>query len=208
MAHFPVFVDLSSRKCMVFGGGKVALRKIQTLVRYDADLHVIAREVDPEIEKLLPGERIHLVELKEEEDFLIWLRQAFLVIAATNSREINHQISSWCKEHEIFVNVIDAQEECTFLFPSVVKRGDISIGINTAGQSPVISKWVRKEIEAAVPAYYEEIAAQLGQLRKRIKESIDSQERRQIIFREIAAMAFEKEAPLSEEEIQNILLAH
>ena len=205
MAHFPVFIDLSAKKCMIFGGGKVALRKIQTLLRFDADIEVISKEVLPEIIALLPEDHIHLEDLCEEEDMIPWLSQAGLVIAATSSREKNHFISKWCEEHQIPVNVIDAPKECTFLFPSIVKKGEITIGINTSGQSPILSKQVRKDIEEAIPDYYGDIAMQLGDIRDFVKKEIDTQQKRQEVLKKVAEAAFSKKRALSKEELEIII---
>lgn len=205
MGHFPIFIDLSAKKCMIFGGGKVALRKIQTLLRFDAEIEVIAREVLPEILALLPEDHIHLEDLCEEKDMVPWLYQAGIVIAATSSRQKNHFISMWCKEHQIPVNVIDAPKECTFLFPSIVKKGDITIGINTSGQSPILSKQVRKDIEEAIPDYYGDIAMQLGEIRDSVKKEIDTQPKRQEILKKVAQEAFSKKRSLSKDELERII---
>ena len=148
MARFPLFIDISSMTCLVFGGGKVALRKIETLLKYDARIQVVSAAVDPRFVGLLPADRIHLLDIKVPGEEMqktgysekmqgenspeYWLENADLVIASTNDRGVNHYIATLCKERGIPVNVIDAPEECSFLFPSIVKKGEISIGINTS----------------------------------------------------------------------------
>lgn len=232
MAHFPVFIDLSRKKVIIFGGGKVALRKIETLLKYDADLEVISRSVLPEIKELLAAGKIHEMELTEIDEHTqdvdssgftekmqeaddcneqqvdhrmdYWLAQADLVIAATGSRSVNHSITSWCHSHGVLVNVIDAPEECTFLFPSIVKRGDISIGINTGGNSPIVSKKIRKDIEESVPEYYADIASQLGEVREYVKDHFDQEVVRRKILKTVAANAFAREGTLDMEELQQI----
>ncbi|MBR5047715.1 MAG: NAD(P)-dependent oxidoreductase, partial [Eubacterium sp.] len=113
MARFPLFIDLTSLTCLVFGGGRVALRKIEVLRRYDARIEVVSAAVDPEIGRLLPPEQIHLSEISvpKEEDLLgpaasglkakdpspdYWLERADLVIAATSDRDVNHYIFTLC----------------------------------------------------------------------------------------------------------------
>ena len=203
MAYFPIFTDISKKKCIIVGGGKVACRKIRTLCQFDADILLISEQFCEEVTQLIRdnqfihGKRGHA----EEKD----LEDAVLVVAATSSRQANHQIYEWCTEKKIPVNVIDAPEECSFLFPSIVKRKELCIGINTAGQSPIISAKVRREIEAAVPEYYAEIAEQLGRLKLYLKEHVTSEEERRRILKTTAAKAFELERKLTEDELWSLL---
>lgn len=200
MAYFPIFTDISQKRCIIVGGGKVALRKIETLLKYDADIVVVAKNICEEIANILPKESLHIRQARKED-----LAGGMMVIAATSSREVNHQIYEWCRELNILVNVIDAPEECTFLFPSVVKRGDISIGINTAGKSPIISKQIRKNIEEAVPDYFEQIADQLGEVRRYVKEHIPEEKDRRRILKNTAARAFSLGRILTKEELSQEL---
>lgn len=199
MAYFPIFTDISEKKCIIVGGGKVALRKVEALLRYDANVIVIAEQICDAIRALLPASSL-FCRVAGRED----IKNAALVVAATSSREANHQLYCWCREENIPVNVIDAPEECTFLFPAVVKRGDISIGINTGGKSPIISSRIRKDIESVVPDYYEAIADQLYALRLQLKRNVDQESERRRILKSVAAKAFELERPLTDEEISNI----
>ena len=171
MAYFPIFIEIEKKKCLVVGGGKVALRKVETLLRYDAQVHVVSREICTEIRALLPPENIHEEELLpspgdtnagellpecscgSEWPLPDYFTGAALVVAATGSREVNHRVAQFCRERRIPVNVADAPEECTFFFPAVVKKGDISIGVNTGGKSPAVSSQVRRDIEKAIPDY-------------------------------------------------------
>lgn len=200
MAYFPIFTDIANKKCLIVGGGRVALRKVETLLRYQADVRVIGRQICQEIRQLLPDCACLEGELNQQD-----LADAVLVVAATSDRQANHQIYEWCVQAKIPVNVIDAPEECTFLFPAVVKMGDISIGINTGGQSPIVSSRIRKEIEKAVPDYYEAITCQLGGLRVRLKSQVEEEKKRRILFKALAAQCFELERPLTEDEIESIL---
>lgn len=200
MAYFPIFTDISEKKCIIVGGGKVALRKVETLLRYEANVVVIAPDICPEIQKLLPEQALNFRSAREE-DF----RGAILAVAASSSRDANHRVQIWCKEQGVPVNVVDAPQECSFLFPAVVKRGDISIGINTGGKSPVLSSRIREDIEKVVPAYYADIARQLGNLRNWLKEHVPEEKERRRILKTAAAQAFVKESPLEETEIKTII---
>lgn len=223
MAYFPIFIEIEKKKCLVVGGGKVALRKVETLLRYDAQVHVVSREICAEIRALLPLENIHEEELLPspgdtnagellpecscgpEWPLPDHFTGAALVVAATGSREVNHRVAQFCRERRIPVNVADAPEECTFFFPAVVKKGDISIGVNTGGKSPAVSSQVRRDIEKAIPDYYEAIADQLGVLREYVKSHVEREPDRRKILKQAAASAFLNERILSQNEINTII---
>ena len=246
MAYFPIFIEIEQKKCVILGGGKVALRKAQTLLRYGADVHIVSREVCKELRELLPPEKIwqrdltagepetvrylHAEEVKQGEEapgtadisseegtgaaafpedttlvVAAFLEDAALVVAATGSRQVNSRAAQFCRSRKIPVNVADAPEECTFFFPAVVKKGDVSIGVNTAGKSPVVSSRVRRKVEAAIPEYYGELTAQLGQLREYVKDHVSEESARRAILKQAAAEAFSHERTLSPEEIHSII---
>lgn len=247
MAYFPIFIEIEQKKCVILGGGKVALRKAQTLLRYGADVHIVSREVCKELRELLPPEKIwqrdlsagepetvrylHAEAVKQGEEApapgtagissegtgtaafpedaalvaASFLEDAALVVAATGSRQVNSRAAQFCRSRKIPVNVADAPEECTFFFPAVVKKGDVSIGVNTAGKSPVVSSRVRRKVEAAIPEYYGELTAQLGQLREYVKDHVSEESARRAILKQAAAEAFSHERTLSPEEIHSII---
>lgn len=248
MAYFPIFIEIEKKKCVIIGGGKVALRKVETLLRYGAKVQVVSKEICEELRALLPPENLREIELRlppenfremeqrlspensrqeelaspqeylcqektesfpAEPDFgrsmEAYLSDAALVIAATGSREINHRVAEYCRERRIPVNVADAPGECTFFFPAVVKKGDISIGINTGGKSPAVSSQVRRDVEAAIPGHYAMIAEQLGSLREYVKSRIKEEPLRRKILKQAAAEAFSHERILSQDEINTII---
>ncbi len=131
--------------------------------------------------------------------------KAFLVIAATSNREENHHIAELCHAYNILVNVADAEEESSFIFPSVVRKGDISIGINSGTGSPTVSRHIRKQIEKAVPDYYADIAVFMGELREYVKANFKEESQRRYILKTAAAQAFLEERVLNEKEIEEII---
>ncbi|MBC7766206.1 MAG: bifunctional precorrin-2 dehydrogenase/sirohydrochlorin ferrochelatase [Hyphomonadaceae bacterium] len=148
MAHFPLFVSLEHKKCIVVGGGAVATRKITTLLTFEPQIAVISPVITPEIAQMA------------EMGKLIWMKQpyqndqlegAFMVIAATDNRVVNAQIAQDAQHFKLFINVCDDAVSCNFIFPSIVTRDDLVIGISTSGAFPAFAKKVRLKIEALLP---------------------------------------------------------
>lgn len=237
MAYFPVFTQIERKRCLIIGGGKVAARKVHTLLQYGAEVIVAAEKVCDEIKKTLPESNVfeYIYENESENDLKRdfdrkkdiqipaimnscnsiktyrnvslenEIKKAFLVIAATSSREENHRVAKLCHQHNILVNVADSEEESTFIFPSVVRKGDISIGINSGTGSPAVSKQIRKQIEKAVPDYYADIAVFMGELRRYVKANFREEAQRRYILKTAAARAFSEERVLTEKEIEEII---
>ncbi|MDD5970058.1 MAG: bifunctional precorrin-2 dehydrogenase/sirohydrochlorin ferrochelatase [Anaerostipes sp.] len=180
MSYFPLFVNLKDQCCMVVGDGQVARRKADALRRYEAKV-VMYEEGQWKMEDL---------------------SQAFLVVAATDDRRVNHQIASYCKAHGIGVNVADSKEDSTFLFPSLVQRGPISIGISTGGNSPLMSAQIRRVIEEAVPEEEGDIVEFMGEVRSWVKKLPIEQQKRKEIFQIIYTKAKEKNRKLKVEEMK------
>lgn len=200
MAYFPIFIDIEQKNILVAGGGNVALRKVRTLLRYHAHVKVVGKTICEEIRVLLPPEDIYEGSIKEAD-----LRDSLFVIAATGCRSVNHDIAVFCHQNNIPVNVVDAPEECSFFFPAVVKKGDISVGVNTGAKSPVVSSHIRKKIEKTVPDYYADIVNQLGELREYVKEHFEEESDRRNILKMVAAVSFEKKRTLSWKEIETMI---
>ena len=218
MALFPMFVDISSRKCVVVGGGRVALRKVQTLQRYGGDVLVISREICPEIQEILPADACVVMEtglkgaVSEETgqertgpELEALLEEAILVVAASGDRQLNHLVAVFCDSHDIPVNVIDAPEECSFQFPAVVKRGEISVGINSGTNSPALTRLIRRKIGEELPDYYGDLADQLGRLRITVRELFPEEKDRRAILGRAAEEAFSRGRILTDQELKDLV---
>lgn len=142
--YFPLFVNLKGKKIFVAGGGTVALRRIRTLLRFDADIWVSAPHVEEELQRMEENGTIRIqkrVFLPEDLD------DVQMVIAATDDREVNARIHDLCRGKGIPVNVADDHTKCDFYFPSVILTDDIVVGINSGGENPGKTKAVRKRLE-------------------------------------------------------------
>lgn len=199
MAYFPFFMELSGTPGLIAGGGTVALRKIEKLLPYGPRLTVCAPEILPEIRQI-PG--LELLEQPFSEDLL---ESAAFAIAATGDRTLNHRISELCRTLRIPVNVVDDREACSFVFPALVKRGDLSIGISTGGTSPSAAIYVKKLISGLIPEQMDGLLAYLDGLRPLVKAAVPEESRRSSIFTRLFQLCLEQGWPLEPEQFQQLL---
>lgn len=176
MGYFSFFMELAGQEGLIVGGGPVAFRKAQTLLAYDARLTVCAPEWIPEFEAL-PG-----LTLRRQLFDPSLLEGKMFVISAAGDRALNRRISALCRERRILVNVVDDREACGFLFPALVKRGGLSIGISTGGASPSAAVYLKEQITAILPEDFGELLSYLDGLREDVKASIPDQRRRAVFF--------------------------
>lgn len=163
MALFPMFVDLEGRNCLVIGGGEVALRKIEQLVKFAPHICVIAPMIHEEIRALA---RTHSIELIERAYTMNDLEKRFLVIGALDILEEQKNIYQACVEAKIPVNCVDSPELCSFIFPALIVEGDLCIGINTAGRAPAVSSALRKYLSGWIPQGIGGLIDQVDSIRK------------------------------------------
>jgi len=169
-AYYPIYLNVSDRKCIVIGGGEVALRKVQILLEYGAQVEVISPELAPELIKLAQDNQISTFarEYKDGD-----LKGAFIVIAATDSDDINRQVAKEARRRSILINVVDDAQYCDFIVPSVMRRGDITITVSTSGKSPALARKLRMQIEDEIGEQYIALTELIAAVRAQIiKEGI------------------------------------
>ena len=202
MGYFPLFVELAGRRVLVAGGGQVALRKVRKLLPYEPELTVAAPRMAPELEALEGIRRLYVPFSPE------LLDGAALVIAATDDAAVNGEISGLCRERGIPVNVVDTPEACTFLFPALVKRGHLSVGISTEGASPTAAAYLREQVEALVPERMGEILELLGGQRAAVQAALPEERQRAAFLRGLFLRLLRGEIPLTEEAAARELRAY
>lgn len=175
MNYFPVFLDIKNKPCLVVGAGSVAARKIELLLKADASVKVIAREIGDAVIDLQQQYSLQC-ETREFDDSD--LDQVVLVIAATNDREFNERISSLAQSNQIPVNVVDNPDLCSFITPSMIDRHPVQIAISTGGSSPVIARHIRTQLEGSIPAAYGELAELFARHREPVKKTFPNVEER------------------------------
>jgi precorrin-2 dehydrogenase len=182
MRYYPVYLDMRGRPCLVIGGGTVAERKTLTLLEAGADITIVSPTLTLKLQELsLSGKITHRKKNFEEKD----LSSEFLVIAATDSPDLNSIAAQACKKKHILVNVVVPPDESSFIVPSVVERGDLLIAVSTGGISPALAKKIRQEIEAHYGAEYTLFLERLATVRKRVLDEVPDEHNRRAIFQAI-----------------------
>lgn len=201
MSYFPFFIELDQKEGLIVGGGRVALGKARRLLRYGPRLTVAAPQLLPDFYDL---SGVVLLERTYAPDLL---EGKFFVVAATGDVALDRHISQLCRERDILVNAADGREACTFLFPSLVKRGSLSVGVSTGGASPSMAAWLREEIEGRLPERTEKILDFLQDQRPLVKKEITEEKRRAELFRALFAACLEAGGPISQSEVDAMLKA-
>jgi len=169
MNTFPLFFKLEDRKVLIVGGGDVALRKADLLSRAGACITVLAPTIMAEIQALLSDSKHQLIYENYHKTYMTGAR---VIIAATDDETLNHQIHADATEINIPVNVVDTPPLCDFIFPAIVDRNPIVIGISSNGKAPVLARLLRARLETLIPQGYGKLAKLAGDFRTEVKRKI------------------------------------
>lgn len=179
MDFLPVFLNVKNKACLVVGGGEVATRKVMLLLQAGAQISVVSPKLDIVLNEYLAHGKIkHCAEYFHPGH----LQNIVLVIAATNDLTTNQQVSEAAQQRQIPVNVVDNPDLCTFIMPSIVDRSPLLIAVSSGGQSPVLARLLRAQLEAMIPAAYARLAAIAGKFRQHVKQHFTHPEKRRIFW--------------------------
>lgn len=179
MDFLPIFLNIKNQACLVVGGGEVATRKIMLLLRAGAQVSVVSPKLDEALNEYLGDGTIkHHAEYFQPGH----LENIVLVIAATNNRTVNQQISEAARQRQIPVNVVDNPDLCTFIMPSIVDRSPLLIAVSSGGQSPVLARLLRVQLEIMIPSAYARLAALAGKFRQHVKQRFIHPGKRRIFW--------------------------
>jgi precorrin-2 dehydrogenase / sirohydrochlorin ferrochelatase len=190
MTLFPMFMKLEGRSCLAVGAGTVGEPKIKSLIEAGASVRVVALQATAAVAEWAQGGAIswEAREFKSAD-----LDGVFLVIAATNNRDLNATIFHEARQRNILCNVVDDPEYCDFYYPAVVRRGDLQLAISTNGHSPALAQRIRRELEIQFGPEYGEWLEQLGRARQELFASKINPEQRRRLLHELASReAFKK----------------
>ena len=166
-SYYPIFLNVSGKKCMVVGGGQVALRKARALLSSGANIEVISPALCSELDRLAEDGEITVLRKHYQPGDL---RGAFIAIAATDDRRINLEVAKEARETAIPVNVVDDADSSDFILPSCICRGDVTIAISTAGRSPALARKIRTRLEKDLGDEYAALALLIAEVRAEVKD--------------------------------------
>lgn len=182
MDFLPVSMNIRNRDCLVVGGGPIAARKAAMLHSAGARIHIVAAEVCKEIRELVAEDSYQHISRGFTEDDLL---EKTLVIAATNDKAINQQVSKLAKSRSLPVNVVDNPDLCSFIMPSIIDRSPLQVAISTGGASPVLARMLRTQLESSIPNSYGKLAALVEGYRDQVKAAFATVEQRRSFWEDI-----------------------
>jgi uroporphyrin-III C-methyltransferase/precorrin-2 dehydrogenase/sirohydrochlorin ferrochelatase len=169
MDYLPIFIDLRDRPVVVVGGGAVAMRKVEMLLRAHARVSVVAPELDATLAAWRDMGRIHWRPVPFS---AAQLDDAVLVVAATDEVAVNTAVAAAARERRIWVNVVDDGANSQFIFPAIVDRSPLIVAVGTSGNSPTLARRVRTQIEALLPQRMGQLADYAGRWREAVKSAL------------------------------------
>lgn len=174
MDYLPIFLDVKNHECLIIGGGEVAARKVEMLLRAGAKIKVVAPKLGQSMQRLVEQEKIsHINAIFDS----VQIKSPILIYAATNNREVNQQVFKAAKLKNIQINVVDTPDLCTFITPSIIDRSPVVAAISTGGASPVLARQIRARMESLIPAAYGKLADLAASYREQVKARIPSDKR-------------------------------
>lgn len=174
MDYLPVFLSLTDRDCLVVGGGAVARRKVELLLRAGARVAVVAPKIEPALAEQARQGSIRHIGAVFDPGLLSSLPQAghggfALVVSATEKKEVNRQVAAAAKLQGVPVNVVDDPELCSFIFPAMVDRSPVIVAVSSGGKAPVLARLLKARLESLLPPAYGRLAELAGAYREQVK---------------------------------------
>ena len=165
--YYPVMLDVQGKRCVVVGGGEVALRRVKALAQHDARVEIISPDLCPELSQLAATGAVKatLREYKSGD-----LQGAFVAVAATDDGTTNSQVAEEAMERGVLVNVVDTPELCSFIIPSCLHRGAVTVAVSTGGKSPALARRIRTELEGSFGHEYGWLASMVEQVRSELRQ--------------------------------------
>ena len=167
MDHLPIFINVRQNPCLVIGGGDIALRKINLLIKAQAKVDCLSPLFCEGITNLSQSGDVNLIQKRFESDDI---KDYAIIIASTDDSSVNALISKSAKKARIPVNVVDSPELSSFIMPSIVDRSPVIIAVSSAGRAPVLARIIRAKLETVIPSAYGVLAEIAGEYRQKVKD--------------------------------------
>lgn len=207
MQYLPIFTDLTGKAVLLVGGGHVALRKARTLLSAGAVLTVVSHQFEAEFYAWQQQQKAHLI----QGDFdAAQLAGHWLVLAATDDDEVNAAVHQAATARQIWVNTVDDQDKCEFIFPSIIDRSPILVAISSGGTAPVLVRRLREKLETLLPQHLGPLAELVGRFRTKVQQKLQGfAQRRQfwekVFNSNIVSLVQTQQLGAAEAELQQVL---
>lgn len=205
MQALPIFFNIKNRHCVVIGGGDVATRKVNMLLKADADVTIVSPSLVEAIQVLLDDGKVKVVKADYEKNQLMG---ACLAIAATDNQAVNKEVSRDAQALNIPVNVVDSPALCTFTMGSIIERSPVVIAVSSEGNAPVLARYIRTKIETMLPAGYGRIAEIAGEFRDKVKLKFTTTQQRRIFWEDVLQGPVVERVLSGQEQAARELLQH
>jgi uroporphyrin-III C-methyltransferase/precorrin-2 dehydrogenase/sirohydrochlorin ferrochelatase len=182
---FPISLKLQQQRCLIVGGGHIALRKATLLAKAGAIIDVVAPAIEDQL--------LQLIKTTGGEPFIEAFAEKFLstpyrlVIAATNNAEVNKTVFEQCEARNLLVNSVDDIPHCRFMVPAIIDRSPLIVSVASNGTSPVLSRQIRTQLETSIPHGMGKLAEFSGKWRNQVKEKISNPDERRIFWENLYA---------------------
>lgn len=189
MKYFPIFLDAKYIKAIVIGGGDVAARKIELLLKTTTNISVMSEKLSPSVDRLINTHQLTWLQHNYKAGYL---DKSNLVIAATDNTEVNQSVAYEASELNILTNVVDQPELCNYITPAIIDRDPMLIAMSSSGSAPILLRMLREQIEKTLPDGYGKLADFSLKFRDHVKARIKGTRNRRTFWEQILRGAIGK----------------
>ena len=179
MQYFPIFLDARRIKALIIGGGDVAARKIELLLKTTAQITIVSEQLSPTVARLINTHQLTWLQHNYHAGLMV---DKNLIITATDSETINAEVSAEASALNLLVNVVDQPELCSYITPAIIDRNPMIVAISSSGSSPVLVRMLRETIDKMLPANYGRLAEFCFKFREHVKARIKGVRNRRVFW--------------------------
>ena len=185
MSYFPAFIKLDHKKILIVGGGAIAHEKLTRLLDFTEDITVIAARLSPAMHETIEEKNLAFEQRNYRQGDISGFA---IVIVAVDDIPLQGEIFAESKQYRCLCNAVDSVEYCDFIFPSYVKKDDLTIAISTSGSSPAVAKHLKRYLQKVIPSGISEFLVEM----KRLRQSLPKGKERMQLLDKKAEEYFER----------------
>jgi len=189
MSYFPIYMDMNSLKILLVGGGTIATEKLEKLIDFTKEITIITKDISPEAYSIA---KKHSLRLHQREYTKGDIEGFDIVVVATDTIELHRSIYEESRGSRVLVNSVDDRAYCDFIFPSYIKRGDLTISFSTSGASPAFAKQIKQYFQNVIPDDVDRFLMQMRELRTTLPKGKDRMKKFESMVQEYISSRFKK----------------